>query len=357
MARRKSIAVGAAGFLAVVALVSGCSSAHETDPRQILTKAVVAMSTATSASQTTPNLKSVHVHIEAGGQMLFGLQATPTPDADADSHADPDAHAHADADRDPDAPALPPPHRPSHRFRPSRERAPTPSPTPTPTPTPTPSPTPTPTPTPTPSPTPTPAASTPATPTPAPVFTAVPFVLNGSTADGDLDFTNQSAHIIGGMPGVPNLSGELIVIHPNAYFRTQGQTKFNSMDDSQLSLNPALSTDSTVLVVNELLALANDPTLEPKLVGTDNEPTGSAYHISVSVPATKANAKLGALGQVFGGGTLNLWITADGNFWLERMEWSQADSAGGAAIRLVLSNWNDVSPITAPPAIQVAVPS
>lgn len=160
------------------------------------------------------------------------------------------------------------------------------------------------------------------------------------------------------MPGVPNLSGELIVTHPNAYYRTYGQSQFTSIDDSVLSLNPALKSDSTFLVVSELLTLANDASLEPRLVGTDNEPSGAAYHISVDIPASKANSRLGSLGQVFGAGTLNIWITADGNFWLERMEYAQADpSSGAAAIRLVLSQWNNISPIAVPPAAQVAVPS
>jgi hypothetical protein len=190
------------------------------------------------------------------------------------------------------------------------------------------------------------------------VFTAVPFILNGAQAEGDIDFGNQAAHVTGTMPGVPNLSGELIVVHPNAYYRTYGQTQYSSIDDSVLSLNPALNSNSAVLVVNELLTLANDPSLSPKLVGTDNEPSGSAYHISVTIPATKANTTLGTVGQVFGAGTLNLWITADDNFWLERMEYSQADpTSGAAAIRLVLSKWNNISPIEVPPAVQVANPS
>jgi hypothetical protein len=186
----------------------------------------------------------------------------------------------------------------------------------------------------------------------------VPFILNGGQAEGDIDFGNQAAHVIGSLPGVPDLSGELIVVHPNAYFRTYGQSQFTSADDSVLTINPALNSNSVLLVVSELLTLANDSALSPKLVGTDNEPSGAAYHISVDIPVEKLNTSLGSLGQVFGAGTLNVWITADGNFWLERMEYSQASqTAGAAAIRLVLSQWNDITPIEVPPAVQVAVPS
>jgi hypothetical protein len=160
------------------------------------------------------------------------------------------------------------------------------------------------------------------------------------------------------MPGVPDLSGELIVVHPNAYYRTYGQSQYTEVDDSVLSINPALNSNSALLVVNELLALGADDSLSPRLIGTENEPSGPAYHVQVEIPASKANETLGAIGSVYGGGTLNVWVTADSNHWLERMEYSQADpTAGAAAIRLVLSKWNNVSPIEVPPGVQVVQPS
>lgn len=186
----------------------------------------------------------------------------------------------------------------------------------------------------------------------------MPFLLDGSVADGDIDFANEAARVVGGMPGVPDLSGELIVVHPNAYYRTYGQTQYTEIDDSLLSINPALNSNSVDLVVNELLTLGADESLSPRLVGIENEPSGPAYHVTVDIPASKANDTLGAVGSIFAGGTLNVWVTADSNNWLERMEWSQADqTAGAAAIRLVLSQWNAITPIEVPPAIQIAEPS
>ena len=51
-----------------MALVAGCTSASLTDPRQILSK----------AQTSVKNLQSVHFHLEAGGQFLFGVAAQPT---------------------------------------------------------------------------------------------------------------------------------------------------------------------------------------------------------------------------------------------------------------------------------------
>ncbi|HEY5528306.1 MAG TPA: hypothetical protein VIL51_02510, partial [Thermoleophilia bacterium] len=70
MLGRKSFAATAAGLLAVVALVAGCSSAPLTDPRKILS----------NAKANFDVLNSVHFHLEAGGQFMYGYAAvTPTP--------------------------------------------------------------------------------------------------------------------------------------------------------------------------------------------------------------------------------------------------------------------------------------
>jgi hypothetical protein len=161
------------------------------------------------------------------------------------------------------------------------------------------------------------------------------------------------------MPGL-NLSGELIVVDPYAYTRGYGATKYSQVDDSTLSLNPALASGAPAYVVQQVLAIAADSRLSPKLIGTEQEPGGAAYHVRVDLTPDVVNDKLGASGHSFGIGRLDLWILHDG-FYLERMEFTTSDpSAGAVAIRLVLSNFNGVAPIEAPPAEQIdngAVPS
>jgi hypothetical protein len=186
----------------------------------------------------------------------------------------------------------------------------------------------------------------------------MPIGLAGTTADGDIDLANKAAHVIGGMPGVPGLSGELIVISPYAYFRTYGGTKYSSASDSILSVNPALSSAfSPAWLIGLIVGLANDPALSPVLVGTESEASGPCYHIRVEVTKEVAQTALNSVGQAAGNGKLDLWITQDG-FQLERLEFSTADpSAGVAAFRVVLSNWNSVPAIVAPDPNNMETPA
>jgi hypothetical protein len=178
--------------------------------------------------------------------------------------------------------------------------------------------------------------------------------LTGGTAYGDIDFANKTAHVTGGVPGIPNLSGEVIVVDPYAYVRAPGAVLYTSQGDSNLLINPALSS-GPLFVIQQIVAVANDPGVSPVLVGTEQEQYGACYHIRVDVTQSALNSKLSSLNvvQALGSGQINLWITQSG-FQLERLEFTTSDPASGAAaVRLVLSNWNKVSPILAPPANQV----
>ena len=390
MSRRKPFAIIAAGVLAIVALIAGCTSAALTDPRVILTDAQTSLT----------NLQSVHFQIAAGGQFIIGVSLAPSP---------------------------------------SPTDTPTPTPTATATTTPTASPTATPStsPTPTPKPTRSPAPLTSAqasasavaaasasasavasasaaavasasasaaaavqsaqassfasaiassvavasaaadasasasaylaasasaviassaspTATPSPLYTAMPIALTGSTAFGDIDFANKRAHVTGGVPGIPNLAGEVIVVDPYAYVRAPGAVTYTSEGDSNLPINPALPSGPLYLI-QQIVAVANDKGLSPVLVGVEQEQYGASYHIRVDVSQSALNSKLSSLQavQALGSGQLDLWITQSG-FQLERLEYKTSDpSSGAAAMRLVLSNWNNVSPILAPPANQM----
>ncbi len=174
-----------------------------------------------------------------------------------------------------------------------------------------------------------------------------------------MDLANKTAHVTGGLPGVPGLSGELIVISPYAYFRSYGGTKYSSTDDSTLGvMNPALSSaPSPAWLIGQIVTIANNPALSPVLVGTESEASGSTYHIRVEVTKEVAQASLNSAGQAFGNGKLDLWITQD-SFQLERLEFSSADPSSGVAVfRVVLSNWNKVSAILAPDPINLEIPA
>lgn len=360
-----------------MALLAGCASSPLTDSRKILS----------NAETSLKNLKSVHFQIEAGGQFIIGVQESPSPSP-----------------------------TPVPTVTPTATPTPTSTPTPAPTGTATPSPGPTRSPSPTTSAQASAAASAQASaaasasasasesaarsavasalasaeagaaasasasaaasanasaaasaaasalasaaaaavPTPTPIYTSMPIALNGSSAYGDIDFVNDAAHITGGVPGIPSMSGEVIIVNTYAYVRSPGGTQYASEGVSDLPINPA-DPSGPLFVVQQMVALADDPSVDPVLVGIEQEQYGSCYHIRVDVTKGGLNSKLASLNlvQLLGSGALDLWIT-EGSFQLERLEFSTSDpSAGAAAVRLVLSNWNNVSPILAPPASEV----
>jgi hypothetical protein len=177
-------------------------------------------------------------------------------------------------------------------------------------------------------------------------------------ADGDIDFAASSAHIIGGMPGLPGVSGEIIVVQPFAYFRGYNETQFIQQDSSALSIDPSQQSQS-LYFIQQIVGAASDKTLSPVLVGVEQEPGGPSYHIRVAVTQAALSSQLSNLVslQEKGNGQMDLWITQSG-FQLERLEFSTSDPAAGtAAIRLTLSHWNSVGAIIQPAYNQVASPS
>ena len=160
------------------------------------------------------------------------------------------------------------------------------------------------------------------------------------------------------MPGLPGVSGEMIIVDPYLYYRPYGATKYTFNGTSTLPINPVLPS-GPLFIVQQMVVVASDPGLSPVLVGTEQEASGPCYHIRVDVTQSALNSKLSSLNivQALGSGKLDLWIT-QGDFQLERLEFSTTDpNAGAAAIRLILSNWNRVSPITGPPPNQFEIPA
>jgi hypothetical protein len=333
-------------MLAVLALMAGCSSAPLTKPAEILTQ----------AQTNLKNLKSVHFHLEAGGQFLMGIeQPQPTPtaaptDTPAPSESAgpslvpcatsaPSASASAAASTSPAASA-------SAKASASATASAAATPCATPTPTPTPSPTASPTPVPTPSVSP--------SPTPSPIYTAIPISLGGARADGDLDWGNNAAHVIGGLPGLPGLDGEVYIYQQYAYVRGYGEKQFLSENVAQLTLSP-LDASGPAFIVQQILAVALDPGVSPVLVGTESEPGGQSYHIRVDFSRSALNSSHSqtVIQALPGTGKLDLWITT-GGLQLERLEVTTTSAdAGAAAVRLQLSNWNGVPLITPPPPSEI----
>jgi hypothetical protein len=172
--------------------------------------------------------------------------------------------------------------------------------------------------------------------------------------DGDIDFGNKTAHVVGGLPGVPGLSGELMIVDQYAYLRQYGETQFLTENVAQLTLSP-LDASGPSFILQQILGVATDPGVSPVLVGTESEPGGSSYHIRVDFSRSALNSSHSAtvIQALPGTGKLDLWITTNG-LQLERLEVSTSSpEAGAASVRLVLSNWNGVSLLTPPPVSEI----
>lgn len=176
-------------------------------------------------------------------------------------------------------------------------------------------------------------------------------------ARGDLDFKNGTAHIVGTYPSVPDLAGEIVIAGGNAYTRAPGQTVYTVTAATNV-VNPTDRTSGPVFVADGILALAADPILNPQLVGTEDRPGGTCYHVRVQTTSGTIATDLRMTGVGVSDAIIDLWIY-ESDFTVQAVEIHVSDpSAGSSAIRLVMSNYNAVSPIDVPPPAQLpsAVP-
>ena len=330
---RRLAVLGAVGLLAVGASVAGCgSSALLTDGRQVLSKAVGALA----------KVESVHFRLDAGGNVVFGMYAPGAEPAPESASASALEAASATA-------TTVAPEYASSAPRTSTRAAASPTPRPRRTDTPTPSPTVTPTA----SPTDTPSSA--AMPTATPSLSAVQATLDGSWAEGDIDFAHSSAHVQGAVPGVPGLSGEVIVSGGYAWVRAPGQTRYTLEGIGNLAIDP---TDRTVAlwIVQQVMDVAASQGSQLRLIGMENMLGESCYHVQVPFQLETLTEK-GFGVALFGSGTLDLWIARD-SFRLRVMEFAGSEAtAGPVSVRLQLSNINAVAPIKEPRADQFDMPS
>jgi hypothetical protein len=175
---------------------------------------------------------------------------------------------------------------------------------------------------------------------------------------GDIDLHNQAAKMQGEMPGLPGAAGEIIIAKDYAYIRRPGDSKYTASAAGNVFKdfpNPADPAGVAADVIG-FVQLAADSRLKPQLIGNENIAGVDAYHIRVTVDPSVANAVLNGSGSALGSGQLDLWIMHDG-FRVAIMEFRTSDpKAGGAAFRLVLTNYGESLDIGAPPIDQFDIP-
>lgn len=301
MTSRKTIAALGAACLVATAGVAACSSSPGlSDPREILNKSVTAMQA----------VKTVHFVGQAAGQMIVGFDS-PSPPPSESASASPSGSSSAGASA-------------SESASPSASES--------------------------------ASASASASPSPTPLSTALPVSLEGAQVEGDIDLANQAASVTGSLPGVPGLSGQLIVVNGQGYSRNYGDASFQMVDVSTLAFNPADPSGPAAYLLS-ILQIAADPSLQPKLVGMENCQEGRCYHVSVTLTPDVVNSKLSGMGESFGGGQLDVWVL-QGSFDVARLEYSSSDPRSGSiALRLLLTRFDKPVTILAPPPAQLATPA
>jgi hypothetical protein len=227
--------------------------------------------------------------------------------------------------------------------------------------------------------------------------------LTGVQVSGDIDYANQAAHVIGTVPGVQGYAGEILVVGGSAYIRTPGQDKYTQDDPNNIYMNPGNTSNGPAGIFKTILGIVAEssvsaamsatppvataspstaasasasasgsatptpeitasPTLpayqlDPKLIGVDNTAGGPSYHIQVLIPPYFVANQLGLAGDHPGMTTIDLWVFQS-SFLIQRVEMRTTELNGqNGAFRLVLSEYNNITPIVAPLPGQIASPS
>jgi hypothetical protein len=170
---------------------------------------------------------------------------------------------------------------------------------------------------------------------------------------------NKTAHLTGTIPSLPGFNGEMLIAYDMAYIRKPGEAKYMGQSISELALSPidSGSIKGVASMVGSVLAVAADKRLNPQLVGMEDVLGDTCYHVRVTVTPTVVNEKLGLGGTALGNGALDVWATQDG-FNMRLLEFRSSDpTAGSVAIRLTLSSFNEVEPISAPDPKQFEIPA
>jgi hypothetical protein len=187
--------------------------------------------------------------------------------------------------------------------------------------------------------------------------------LDGTTISGDVDVANRALHLNLAVPAFA-LTGEVIVVGGNAYYRTSlsGSKLFTmtSMSDADLPLESAspeaIASMSLGDGLSQIRAALESAGITVSLVGVEQIAGRPADHFSLTLPLAKMNSDLAtqeAAKITLTSATADFWLyTADSTMAQIKLT-ADAGSAGSLAVTVTLSAYNVPVSITAPPANQI----
>jgi hypothetical protein len=188
--------------------------------------------------------------------------------------------------------------------------------------------------------------------------------LDGTTVSGDVDVANKAADIKLSATALGGLTGEVIVVGGNLYYKTSltgDKYIMTPLSDANLPI-PSSSPEAIASLtlpdaITQFQSEMSSAGVSVTLVGQDTIGGLATDHFSLTLPLDKINSLLAGQGA---GMSLT---SASTDFWLYTSDLSlaqvvvkgDAGSTGNLTLTLTVTNYNQPVTIAAPPASQVQV--
>jgi hypothetical protein len=197
--------------------------------------------------------------------------------------------------------------------------------------------------------------------------------LDGTSLEGDVDVTNQAAHLAFNVPALAMLgnvpiTGDLIVADKTLYYKVSLLgTKYSKEDLSSLgslsssipvaipSVLPTAGASGLTDEIAQLRQQMDDAGVKATLVGVDSIGGQDANHINVSIPLDKINAEIAA--EASGDPSMKL-DSASVDFWVYKSNNRPAkfeikgasSSVGSLDLVVTITDYDKAVTISAPAA-------
>jgi hypothetical protein len=181
--------------------------------------------------------------------------------------------------------------------------------------------------------------------------------LDGTTAEGDVDFEHSAAHIGFSAPALLGLTGDFIAVDGAAYVKVSllgdQYQRLDSGAAGSASPSPVASPSPTAPVADQLQqALDALPTPPTKLADETCGDT-TCYHVQLTLDQASAGALESLAPGVTGSGTVDVYVRQNDLRPSRIIFTGEGGSASGLTLTLTFSDWDKSVSIQAPPADQI----
>jgi len=194
--------------------------------------------------------------------------------------------------------------------------------------------------------------------------------LDGTTLEGDVDVTNQAAHLALSVPALAMLgnvpiTGDLIVADKALYYKVSLlSAKYSKQDLGSLSSSIPMAIPSVLPTagasgltdeITQLKKQMDDAGVKATLVGVDKVSGQDAYHLNVSVPLDKVNAEIAAeasgdTSMKLDSASVDFWVYTSNNRPAQFEIKGASSSLGSLDLVVTITDYDKAVTISAPAA-------